>query len=103
MLFSTIPDINDLRSKYNISLTEIYDAVAPTQSQWVKHLPHAPRYSDDLRQVKHEKRRLERKYRKSGLTVDKQLFEDKCLEYNVLIDSCKKNYYKSKIEQADRN
>ena len=28
----------------------------------------------------HEKRRLERKYRKSGLTVDKQLFEDKCLE-----------------------
>ena len=100
---STIPDINDLISKYNISLTEIYDAVAPIQSRWVKHRPHAPGYSDDFRQVKHEKRRLEGKYRKSGLTVDKQLFEDKCLEYNVLIDSCEKNYYKSKIEQADRN
>ena len=41
--------------------------------------------------------------RKSGLTVDKQLFEDKCLEDNGLLDSCKKNYYKSKIQQADRN
>ena len=77
---STIPDINDLISKYNISLTEIDDAVAPIQSRWLKHRPYAPWYSDDLRQVKHEKRRLERKYRKSGLTVDKQLFEDKCLE-----------------------
>ena len=100
---STIPDINDLISKYNISLREIYDAVAPIQFRWAKRRPHAPWYSDDLRQVKHEKQRLERKYRKSGLLVDKQLFEDKCLEYNVLIDSCKKNYYKSKVEQADRN
>ena len=100
---STIPDINDLISKYNLSLTEIYDAVTPIQSRWVKHRPHAPWYSDNLRQVKHEKRRLERKYRKSSLKVHKQLFEDKCIEYNVLIDSCKKNYYKSKIEQADRN
>ena len=31
---STIPDINDLISKYNISLTEIYDVVAPIQSRW---------------------------------------------------------------------
>ena len=77
---STIPDINDLISKYNIPLTEIYDALAPIQSRWLKHRRYAPWYSNDLRQVKHEKRRLERKYRKSGLTVDKQLFEDKCLE-----------------------
>ena len=42
-------------------------------------------------------------YRKSGLTVDKQLFEDKCLEDNGLLDSCKKNYYKSQIQQPDRN
>ena len=48
---STTPDINDLISKNNISLTEIYDAVAPIQSRWVKHRPHAPWYSDDLRQV----------------------------------------------------
>ncbi|CAH3198680.1 unnamed protein product, partial [Porites evermanni] len=59
---------------------EIYDAVAPIESRWLKHRPYAPWYSGDLRQVKHEKRRLERKYRKSGLPVEKQLFEDKCLE-----------------------
>ena len=63
-----------------MSLRKIDDAVAPIQSRWLKYRPYVPWYSDDLRQVKHEKRRLERKCRKSGLTVHKQLFEDKCLE-----------------------
>ena len=40
---------------------KIYDVVAPIQSWRVKHRPHAPWYSDDLQQVKHEKQRLERK------------------------------------------
>ena len=39
---STIPDTNDFISKYNISLTEIYDAVASIQSRRVKHRPYAP-------------------------------------------------------------
>ena len=83
---------------------ENYDAVAPIQTRWVKHPPHALVTATTFE-------RLNRKsedwngstYRKSGLTVDKQLFEDKCLEDNGLLDSCKKNYYKSKIQQAHRN
>jgi hypothetical protein len=46
---------------------------------------------------------LERKFRKSGLTVDQQQFELKCAEYNSLLETSKCSFYKSKIEQKDRN
>ena len=49
--------------------------------------PQAPWYDDNLRQAKRDKRRLERKFRKSGLTVDKQQFELKCSEYNSLLET----------------
>ena len=53
--------------------------------------------------MKRDKRKLERKFRKSGLRVDKQQFELKCSEYNSLIETSKRNFFKSRIEQADRN
>ena len=53
--------------------------------------------------TKPDKRRLKRKFRKSGLTVDKQQFELKCSEYNSLLETSKRNSSKSRIEQADRN
>ena len=47
------------------------------------------KHHDNLRQAKRDKRRLERKFRKSGLTVDKQQFELKCSEYNSLLEKNK--------------
>ena len=85
------------------ALKGIYDTLAPIQTRWIRHRPKAPWYDDNLRQAKRDKRRLERKFRKSGLTVDKQQFELKCSEYNSLLETSKRNFFKSRIEQADRN
>ena len=94
---------HDLVSLYNDVLKGIYDTVAPIQTRWIRHRPQAPWYDDNLRQAKRDKRRLERKFRKSGLTVDKQQFELKCSEYNSLLENSKRNFFKSRIEQADPN
>ena len=67
----------------------IYDTLAPIQTWWIRHRPQAPWYDDNLRQAKRDKCRLERKFRKSGLTVDKQQFELKCSEYNSLLEKNK--------------
>ena len=75
----------------------------PIQTRWIRHRPQAPWHDDNLRQAKLHKRRLERKFRKSGLTVDKQQFELKCSEYNSLLETSKCNFFKRRIEQADRN
>ena len=60
-------------SLYNRDLKDIYDTAAPIQSRWIRQRSQAPWYNQDLRQAKREKRekrRLERKFKKSGLTVD---------------------------------
>jgi len=54
-------------------------------------------YTHDLRTAKREKRRAERKFRKSGLVVHKQLFEESCATYNSLLESTKCSYYRQKI------
>ena len=97
------PSLDHLMSLYNRDLKDIYDTMAPIQSRWIRQRSQAPWYNQDLRQVKREKRRLERKFKKSGLTVDQQQFESKCTEYNSLIETTKAHFYKSKIEHTNRN
>ena len=61
--------LDDLVSLYNDALKGIYDTLAPIQTRLIRHRPQAPWYDDNLRQAKRDKRRLERKFRKSGLKV----------------------------------
>ena len=89
--------LDDLVSLYNDALKGIFDTLAPIQTRWIRHRPKAPWYDDNLRQAKRDKRRLERKFRKSGLTVDKQQFELKCSDYNSLLETSKCNFFKSRI------
>ena len=97
------PSLDQLVSLYNKDLKDIYDSIAPIQSRWIRQRSQAPWYNQDLRQVKREKRRLERKFKKFGLTVDQQQFESNCAEYNSLIETTKTHFYKSKIEHINRN
>ena len=49
--------------------------------------PHAPRFSDHLRELKQVKRRRERKFQSSRLSIDKQI-------YNRLLEVSKTNFLK---------
>ena len=102
-LSTSTQSLHDLVFLYNDVLKDIFDTLAPIQTRWIRHRPQAPWYDDNLRQVKRDKRKLERKFRKSGLRVDKQQFELKCSEYNSLLETSKRNFFKSRIEQADRD
>ena len=88
---------------YNSTLKDIYDKLAPVQTRVVNRRPWAPWYNEDLREAKREKRRAERKFRKTKLTVSKQMYIEACERYNRLLENCKTSYYKNKIEGADRN
>ena len=96
-------DFNELVSKYNTTLEQIYDDHALVQTKRVKHRPYAISFNEELRAEKREKRRLERKYRKSGLTIDNQLYRDQCERYNSPLERQKSNYYRKIIENTDRN
>lgn len=96
-------DVNALVSIYNNTLLEIYDKHAPLKMMTVKHRRFAKWYNDQLRHEKREKRRLERRYRKSGLTVDMENFHEQSQKYNNLLEKTKTDYYRIKIQNSDKN
>jgi len=76
-------DTNAMVDTYNSTLNDIYNTTAPLQTRWIKHRPWAPWYDENLREAKREKRWKERKYRKSKLTVNKEIFIQACEQYNI--------------------
>lgn len=97
-LFSN-PDTSDgvhletLVNNYHESLSSTYNNHVPMITRSIKYCPHAPWFTDELRNVKREKRRLERRFRKSALTVHRLMFEAKCSEYKNLLEQSKTKYY----------
>ena len=96
-------DVNALVSIYNDTLLKIYDKHAPFKMITIKHRLLAKWYNDQLRHEKREKRRLERRYRKSGLTVDMENFHEQTQKYNNLLEKTKTDYYRTKIQNSDQN
>jgi len=94
-------DHNLSAENYNKTLSDIYNDHFPLQTRWITHRPRTVWYNQDLKVAKREKRQAERKYRKSGLAVHKQLFEESCATYNNLLEFSKCSYYKDKIENAN--
>ena len=54
-----------------------------------------------LSQEKRLRRKYERKYKQTKLTVDKLQLQEQRNEYNALLNSTKKDYIKNKIENAE--
>ena len=72
-----LPPASDAASTvayYNDSLTAILDKHAPVKEQTVTIRPNTAWYTDDLRRAKQERKALERRWRKSGLEVDRQMY-----------------------------
>ena len=91
-------------TKNKLTTAKFFNEFAdPIKSRWITHRPHAPWYNDDFRLAKRIKRRAERMFRKSGLEVHKQIFEEACNKYQKQLEFYKSSFYKSKIEQAGRN
>ena len=63
--------------------------------------PNEPWYTDNLREMKREKRRHERKYISTRLEVHRLLYRDKCDEYTAALNVAKSQYYKAKISECN--
>ena len=62
-----------------------------------------PGLDDELRSAKQVKRRFERKWKTSGLEIDKQIFKEQCDAYTSLINEAKKNYHINKLSSCDQH
>jgi hypothetical protein len=65
--------------------------------------PSATWYSDDIKAEKQKGRRLERRWRASGLTVDKDMFVEQCNFVNKCVYNSKMNYFSTLIKNNQSN
>ena len=92
-----LPCLDDLIIQYNDILSSILDIHAPVRTKTVTLRPAAAWYSVEINSLKKHRRRFERRWRRTKLPADRQLFIDQCRAVNGLLCSSKKSYYTSLI------
>ena len=76
-LFTNTPlGLNELIACYNQTLTSILDKHAPLMKKTITVRPRVPWFNATIKDAKKLRRKLERKWRKSGSTTDRQLFSN---------------------------
>lgn len=88
---------------YNSALSSILNAVAPVKERVVSFSKSSPWYTNDLRALKVEGRKIERLYNKSGLTVHKLMFEQHQLQYHLVLKTSREAYYSHVINKGAAN
>jgi hypothetical protein len=90
--------LEELTQHYDTRLRCVLDNVAPLKTRTIVVRPEAKWYNKEVREAKQVCRRAERAWRKSGLTVHRQIYIDKRKLVNNVIRSSKTEYYKGLIE-----
>jgi hypothetical protein len=82
---------------YNQSLTQILDHHAPEKTKTVTLHPSQPWFTDELHQAKVERRKAERTWRRTRLTVHMEIFREAKTRYNTMLDQAQHQYFNEKL------
>ncbi|XP_072017488.1 uncharacterized protein [Amphiura filiformis] len=93
--------VNDLVELYNNTIKNTLDKHAPTTVRSRTNRPHQPWYNTDIHVARRLRRKYERKWRTTGLEIHRQIYIDQRKMVNEMIDTAKKEHYRSEFEQAD--
>jgi hypothetical protein len=96
-------NIDDFTDKLNSVLGDILEKHAPVKKGTVTIHPIAPWYNDTIHKAKQAKRQAERKWRKTDLTIHKQIYQEKRNDLTSLIISSKRDHYQQKINDSSQS
>ena len=82
-------DLDKLVDCYNTTLVDLLDRHAPLKTKTVTVRPQVPWYSEEMREAKRERRRLERKWRSTRSAADFELFKKKKNRVTYLLKEAK--------------
>ena len=91
---------SDLLNRYNVHLTSVLDKHAPKKEKSVVVRPLQPWFTDELHQAKNERRKAERLWRRTGLTVHKEIYRAEKCKYNTLLLDSKATYFNERITEC---
>jgi hypothetical protein len=88
------PDVNDLLEFFENASRQVLDTHAPESTRSRTIRPRPKWYDDDIRIEKRESRRLERKWRKSRLQIDRDTYMTQHQKLVKMIEQSKQKYFK---------
>jgi len=97
---TTHDDVVPLVDHYNNSVVKVINKHAPATKRTVTVHHQTLWYTDEIRQAKRERRRLERVMRKSKLTVHRDIHNKQRNVVNELIERAKKDYFTEAINKS---
>ena len=93
-------DLDDLVSNYTDGLSALIDKHAPLHTRVITLRPSSPWFNEELHDAKHLKRKLERQWRRTKLTVHHEIYRNQCAVVNKLLKETRINYYSEKIKSC---
>ncbi|KAL6471532.1 hypothetical protein MHYP_G00201820 [Metynnis hypsauchen] len=88
---------------YNSHLRSLLDHHAPIKSRAVTFTRSAPWFTDGLRRMKTAGRALKRRYKTSGLTVDRQIYRDHQNKYSKALKEARSKFFSNTIRNSPGN
>ena len=95
--------VDELVDEYNTTLLKLLNKHAPLLSREVTLRPHAPWYSEELREAKRKRRQYERKWKSTGLEVHRQIYREQCSAVGKLLVRTRQKFYQDKISECGRD
>lgn len=93
-------DITHLVNQYNTTLSNILDTHAPARSKTITIKPQSPWFTEEIRIAKRDRRRAERRWRSTRLSVHHEIYRTECRRVSKLCRDARKEYYCSRIEDC---
>lgn len=94
-------DVDLLCNSYNEVVTQVMDSQAPLIEITPKQGKRKSWYNDSIHEARKMRRRLERKYKKTGLTVHLEMLRAQQGEVVRLIDQAKTIYFRNRLDNTD--
>ena len=97
----TKPTMGEAVVTYNSEVSELLDKHFKPRTKQIKVVPHAPWFDSEYCNLRKERRKAEKKYRKSKLTADKEAFVALRKQTTSLAAKKQKDYYVRKIDECN--
>ena len=98
-----LDDLEELLLSYNKTLLAVLDEHAPVKTRTIVMRPQVPRYKDEIREAKRERRKAERRWRFSKIDSDLAVFKVKRNAVNNLMNKARQAFYTKLIEDNSCN
>ena len=90
-------------TQYNDVLGDFLEKHAPLKTKWLTIRPAAPWVNEDLLSARKERRRMERRWRLSRLTVDREIFMNQRDIVKKMLYAAKSEFYANRIKDQAGN